>query len=84
MIRKIFVLVGRSAIICKGATVRYPGGGGAGKNFEINKFFLKNCEKNICTQAPCIYSISEYMKKYIYILVPLGHEINNSFVTENP
>ena len=46
----------------KGATIRYPGVG-AGKNFEINKFFLKNGKKNICTQAPCIYSVTENVKK---------------------
>ena len=44
-------------------------GGGARKNFEINKFLLKNCEmnkvrlnsgeKNICTQVPCISSVTE-------------------------
>ena len=59
----------------KGATIRYPGGGGARKNFEINKFLLKNGEinkfllksgeKNICTQAPRISSVTENVGRNI-------------------
>ena len=44
---------------CIGATIRYPAGeGGAWKDFEINEFLLKNGGRNICTRAPCIYSIT--------------------------
>ena len=39
------------------------GGGGAGKNFEMIKFLLKEGEKYICTQAPCIYFVTEIVKK---------------------
>ena len=48
-------------------------GGGARKSFEINKFLVKSGEinkflltsgeKNICTQAPCISSVTENVKK---------------------
>ena len=48
-------------------------GGGARKNFEINKFLLKNGEinkflltsgeRNICTKAPCIFYVTENVKK---------------------
>ena len=56
----------------KGATIRYPGGL-ARKNFEIIKFhlkngeinkFLKSGEKNICSQTPCISSVTENVKEY--------------------
>ena len=33
------------------------------KNFEINKFLLKSDKKNICTQAPWIYCVTENVKK---------------------
>ena len=66
----------------KGATIRYPGGG-ARKNFEINKFLLENGEinkfllnngeKNISILAPCIYSITENPTENIF--APLRHEI---------
>ena len=42
-------------------------GGGTRKNFEIKKFFLKSGEKNICTQASCIYSITENVNKYFRV-----------------
>ena len=61
--------------IYKGATIRYPGGG-ARKNFEINKFLLKNGEinkflhnsgeKNIGTQAPCISSVTQNVGRNIF------------------
>ena len=40
------------------------GGGGAGKNFEMNKF-LKNGDKNIRTQGPCICYITKNVKKIV-------------------
>ena len=50
-------------------------GGGARKNFEINKFLLKNGEinkfllnsgeKNICSQAPCISSVTQNIGRNI-------------------
>ena len=46
----------------KGTTIRYPGGR-ARKNYEISKFLLKNGEKNTCTQAPCIYSVTGNVKE---------------------
>ena len=46
----------------KEATTGYPGEG-ARKNFERNKFLFKNGEKNICSQAPCIYSVTDNVKK---------------------
>ena len=47
----------------KGATFKYPGlRGGARKNSDMNKFLLKNSEKNICTQASCRYFVTENVK----------------------
>ena len=33
------------------------------KNFEINRFLRENGEKNISTQGPCIYFVTENVKK---------------------
>ena len=59
-----------------GTLIRYEGE--TRKNFELNKFLLKNGEinkfllnsgeNNICTQAPCISSITENVKKIFGIL----------------
>ena len=38
-------------------------GRGAGRNFEINKFLLKNVGNDICTHSPGIYCIKENVKK---------------------
>ena len=48
----------------------------------MNKFFLKSGEKkSICTQAPCISSITENVKK---IFAPLRREINTFSSPETP
>ena len=47
--------------------------GGVRKNYEKDKFLLKNGEKNICTQAPCIYFVAENVKKKK--ISPLKYEI---------
>ena len=63
----LWCVVKRSTIRCQG--------GGARKNFEINKILLENGEKDISTKGPCIYFLTENVKKNI--LAPLRPEINN-------
>ena len=60
-------------ISLKGATIRYPGEG-ARKNFEINKFFLKDGETNILASREC--------EKNIF--ASLRCEINNLSSPETP
>ena len=38
-------------------------GGGLGRILGKNRLLLTNGEKYICTQAPCIYSVTENVKK---------------------
>ena len=57
----------------QGVTIRYPWGGAASKNYELNKFSLK--KKKICNQGPCIirYRICEKKSK------PFRREMNIFF-----
>ena len=61
----------------RGRPLDIRGGGGGRKNFEINQFLLKNGEnkkkiilttgeKNIFTQAPCISSVTQNVKRNIF------------------
>ena len=52
----------RNIVCVLGATIRLAYPGAARKNFEINKFHLRTGENNVCTQAPCIYSVTENVK----------------------